>query len=210
MYLKDHKKKIIVHSIDELSLNLEKGDRLGIKGHNGSGKTTLLRILDSTYTPTSGSVKINGDICSLTDYNLGLDKELTGLENIQLSLKISGIKSNKQIIDEIIEFSELREYINLPVNTYSSGMILRLSFSIASIQKNKILILDEWISTGDHKFKKKISKKLQDMIKHSKALVIASHNDDILNKVCNKIIIMNKGRIEKTYKKNKSGIWVNL
>lgn len=209
VFKKDHKEKIVVHSLDKINLDIGYGDRLGIKGHNGSGKTTLLRVLDSTYAPSKGSAIFNADICSLTDYNLGLDRELTGLENILLSLKINGIDPQKKIIDEIIDFSELREYINLPVNTYSSGMILRLSFSIASVQKNKILILDEWISTGDQRFRTKISKKLQTMIKQSKALVIASHNEEILKKVCNRIIELKKGNIVKSLYK-KSGRWITV
>ena len=205
---KKDKNKLSVKSLDNISLNLSEGDKVGIVGHNGSGKTTLLRLIDKTYYPTSGTIDVKSSVCSLTDINLGLDDELTGLENIYLLLKLYEIKATKSIVNDIIKFSELYEFIHLPVNKYSSGMKLRLSFSIACFNRKNIIIMDEWISTGDQNFERKITKKLKDMIKKTQLLIIASHNQIFLKKLCNKIIYLNSGKVSKILKKIKN-TWVD-
>jgi lipopolysaccharide transport system ATP-binding protein len=175
------------------------GDRLGIVGHNGSGKSTLLRLLSGIYEPSTGSIERSGSIASLVDISLGINGENTGRENIFLRGKLMGL-SKKEIdakIDEIIDFSELGDYINLPVRIYSSGMLLRLAFSVSTSITADILIMDEWLSVGDGAFADRASARLSGLVDESEILIIASHDRDLIEKTCNKVVWLEHGHIKK-------------
>ena len=187
----------IVRALDDLTFDIRPGDRIGLVGHNGSGKTTLLRVLAGIYHPVSGTLDVSGKIASLLDVSMGLDPDATGFENIYLRSIIEGLtpKQAKSKIDEIADFSELEAYLNLPVRTYSSGMILRLAFSISTSVDADILIMDEWLSVGDANFNAKAAKRLDDLVDKASILVLASQDPTLIARVCNKCFHMEHGKI---------------
>jgi lipopolysaccharide transport system ATP-binding protein len=190
---------ISIEALKNLDLEISAGDRLGIMGHNGSGKSTLLRLLSGIYEPSSGKIERSGSIASLVDISLGINAESTGRENIFLRGKLMGL-SKKEIdekIDEIIEFSELGDYINLPVRIYSSGMLLRLAFSVSTSITADILIMDEWLSVGDGAFAERASNRLRELVDSSEILVIASHTRSLIEESCNKVVWLEHGVIKK-------------
>lgn len=190
---------ISIEALKNLDLEIVSGDRVGIIGHNGSGKSTLLRLLSGIYEPSSGEIERNGSISSLVDISLGINPESTGRENIFLRGKLMGL-SRKEIdekIDEIIEFSELGDYINLPVRIYSSGMLLRLAFSVSTSITADILIMDEWLSVGDGSFAERASKRLRELVDNSEILVVASHTRSLIEETCNKVVWLEHGVIKK-------------
>ena len=188
---------IIVKILKNLNFELKNGDKLGIIGRNGAGKTTLLRALTGVYPPTKGKAIIHGNVASLIDISLGIDHEATGRENIFLRGALLGIMKEemKEIIDEIIEFSELNEFIDMPVRTYSSGMHLRLAFSVSTVIKPEVLIMDEWLSVGDENFKNKADARLAKLVNSTDVLVIASHSSELIKKNCNRVIWLENGKI---------------
>jgi len=193
----DQQGRVLVRALENLTFTLQDGDRVGIVGHNGAGKSTLLRLLSGVYFPSGGSVKINGEIGSLIDISLGIDHEATGRENIYirgglLGLSKAVINSN---IDEIIEFSELGGFADMPVRTYSSGMHLRLAFAVSTIVHPEILLMDEWLSVGDEGFKQKAKIRMHELVHKTSILVIASHSKEQLLQVCNRIIWLEHGKI---------------
>ena len=178
------------HALKKISFNLNDGDRLGVLGSNGSGKTTLLKVLAGDIFPTSGAVTISGKVLSIIQLADGIKMDMTGLENIILRYKLYNY-SDKEIEilkKKAIEFAELDKFINQPVNTYSSGMILRLAFGIIINMEPDILILDEWILTGDPSFSEKFNQKLEEHVEKSKILIFATHNEDLLDKYTNRKI----------------------
>ena len=178
------------HVLKKISFNLNDGDRLGVLGSNGSGKTTLLKVLAGDIFPTSGAVTISGKVLSIIQLADGIKMDMTGLENIILRYKLYNY-SDKEIEilkKKAIEFAELDKFINQPVNTYSSGMILRLAFGIIINMEPDILILDEWILTGDPSFSEKFNQKLEEHVEKSKILIFATHNEDLLDKYTNRKI----------------------
>jgi lipopolysaccharide transport system ATP-binding protein len=188
-----------IEALKDIDLQIVAGDRIGIVGHNGSGKSTLLRLLSGVYEPSSGKITRSGSVSSLVDISLGINGENTGRENIYLRGKLMGL-SKKEIeekIDEIIEFSELGDYINLPVRIYSSGMLLRLAFSVSTSITADILIMDEWLSVGDGAFAERSSQRLRNLVDESEILVIASHTRELLEETCNKIVWLEHGLIRK-------------
>lgn len=187
-----------VEALKNINLEIKEGERVALVGHNGSGKTTLLRVLAGVYPPTTGNLTINGKITSLLDSKLGMDNELTGIENIKTRGIFLGMTSQqiKTKTEEIIEFSELGDFINLPVRTYSSGMILRLAFSITTCITPEILIMDEWLSVGDKKFKKKAEKRLNDFVESAGILIFATHDGDLAKKICNKQLNLFHGTLK--------------
>ncbi|MBT0726870.1 ABC transporter ATP-binding protein [Rosenbergiella australiborealis] len=187
----------MVTALDDISFSLQDGDRLALLGHNGSGKTTLLRALAGVYSPVSGTLKTSGKISSLLDATLGMEPELTGIENIKLRSLLLGIPPQQlpSLIDDVIAFSELEEFIYLPVRTYSSGMILRLAFAICTARAPEILLMDEWISVGDAAFKDKAEKRLQSFIDKAAILVIATHDPHLANRVSNQQLHLEQGKI---------------
>ena len=190
----------VIRSLENISFEIHEGDRVGLIGHNGSGKSTLLRALSNVYVPTSGYSEIEGEIGSLVDIGLGIDGEATGRENIFIRGALLGLRKKdiEKHFDEIVEFSELGEFINMPVRTYSSGMHLRLAFSVATIIRPEILLMDEWLSVGDASFTLKAEERLNEMVESSRILVIASHSRDLIERTCNRVFWLEHGRIKLT------------
>lgn len=191
-------KFVEVVALNSINLNLNDGDRVALMGHNGSGKTTLLRTVAGVYRPTSGSVCVKGEITSLLDMLLGVELDATGYENIYLRSLFLGIRHEQiePLINNIIDFSELGRYIHMPVRTYSSGMTLRLAFSICTAIQPEILLMDEWISVGDKSFLEKSRHRINQLLDSTKILILATHDDQLAKKFCNKIIKMEKGEIK--------------
>ena len=188
-------KGTVIRSLDKVSFELNPGDRVGLIGHNGAGKSTLLRTIGKVYEPTSGRADIQGELGSLVDISLGINKEATGRENIYIRGALLGL-TQKQIqehFDEIVEFSELGDFIDMPVRTYSSGMHLRLAFSVATIIRPEILLMDEWLSVGDESFTEKASKRMMDLVESSEILVIASHSRRLIEHTCNRVLWFEHG-----------------
>lgn len=187
----------VIRSLDDVSFEIHEGERVGIVGHNGAGKSTLLRALSNVYAPTAGRAEIVGEIGSLVDIGLGIDGEATGRENIYIRGALLGLKRKEieERFDEIVKFSELGEFINMPVRTYSSGMHLRLAFAVATIIRPEILIMDEWLSVGDAAFNEKAEQRLSNLVQSSRILVIASHSKELIKKICNRAIWFEHGKI---------------
>lgn len=187
-----------IRALDNVSFEFKEGDRVGIQGHNGAGKSTLLRVLSGCYEPTEGTLLTQGRIASLLDISVGFDGEWTGYENIFLRGLLMGL-TPKQIrakMEEIADFSELGEYMNMPLRTYSSGMVVRLAFSISTNVDADILLMDEWLGVGDASFMEKAEKRLNDIVNKTPILVLASHSKDLLQKVCSKQFRLNHGKLE--------------
>lgn len=193
-----YKKNSQINALRDMSFEIKKGDKIGLYGHNGSGKTTLLRVLAGIYTPTSGSIEIKGKIHSLLDITSGMEPEASGIDNIILRSLTMGIEREEidSKLDQIIEFSELGEYINFPMKIYSSGMKMRLAFAVSTAYLSDVLLLDEWLSVGDKNFSEKAESKLKSLTDSVGALVLASQSFDLLEKHCNKIFELNSGVIK--------------
>ena len=187
----------VVQALSNINLELKSGDRLGLVGHNGAGKSTLLRALAGVYEPSSGEFVREGSVSSLIDPALGIEHDATGIENIMLRGLVMGL-SKKQIdalTPEICEFSGLGEYVNMPVRTYSTGMLMRLAFSISTSVQADILLMDEWLSVGDAEFTEKAEQRMKDVVAKSGILVLASHSPALIAKECNRVIHLEHGRI---------------
>jgi lipopolysaccharide transport system ATP-binding protein len=186
-----------VRSLDHLSFDIRAGERIGLVGHNGSGKTTLLRTLCGVYAPTFGHLTVSGRVVSLLDINLGMDPDGTGYENIMMRGIVMGL-TPKQItarIDDIAEFTDLGEYLGMPIRSYSTGMQMRLAFAVSTSVDADILLMDEWLSVGDAEFQEKAAKRLAAMVDRTPILVVATHSMDLVKKVCTRMIRLEHGRI---------------
>jgi ABC-type polysaccharide/polyol phosphate transport system ATPase subunit len=183
-----------VTALDGISFSLQAGDRLGLVGPNGAGKTTLLKVLYGIYEPTRGTVAMEGRVDALFNISLGFRREATGRRNIELRGLINGW--NKDEIDarmeEIIEFSELGDFIDMPFKSYSQGMAARLAFSIATSFKPEILLMDEWIGAGDPSFQEKARKRMAEMAERAGIIVLASHYQPLIERTCNKVLQLEK------------------
>ncbi len=188
----------VVRGLNNINIQINVGDKIGILGPNGSGKTTLLKLLAGIYTPTSGKVEIKGKICSMIDLGFGFHNDATGFENILLSKVMHGesIDNVKEIYDSVEEFSGLGEYLDLPFRTYSSGMKSRLALSSALSNVPDILLIDEFFSTGDINFTEKSKNKIKEIIDRSSIMLFASHDLSLINKICSKAIYMKNGSIQ--------------
>jgi len=189
---------VIVRGLQNLNLKIEAGERVGLIGHNGAGKTTLLRVLSGIYAPTQGEAIINGECVSLINIGLGIDPEATGRENIKLRSAMIGYtpKQARNMVDEIIEFSGLGSFIDMPFRTYSSGMQLRLAFAVSTSIRPQILILDEWLSTGDEEFRHRAEKRMAEVVDSTDILILASHSRQLLEGSCNRLIWMEQGKLK--------------
>lgn len=189
--------RVNVRALDSLSFTFKNGDRVGLLGHNGAGKSTLLRLLSGVYEPSSGHAQIKGEIGSLIDIGFGIDGEATGRENIYLRGALLGL-TRPQIqgkLEEIITFSELGDFIDMPVRTYSAGMHLRLAFAVSTVIRPEILLMDEWLSVGDESFKGRAEKRLTELVASTNILVIASHSRELVCHTCNRVIWLEHGKI---------------
>ena len=189
------KRWVIVKALTDISVSLQQGDRLGLLGLNGSGKTTLLRVMSGIVAPSKGNVSVFGRISPLLSIQLGLDNQATGVENVYIRAAFLGISERevRENLQQIADFSELGEYLDLPLNTYSSGMRLRLAFAIATAFQPDVLIMDEWLSAGDETFQRKAQVRLEQLIDESGVFVFASQNRTQIRRFCNKALVLYRG-----------------
>jgi lipopolysaccharide transport system ATP-binding protein len=188
---------VVVKSLSNINLDLEHGDRIALLGHNGAGKTTLLRVLAGAYEPTRGTVQRTGRVAALFDLMLGMDPEASGDENITIRAMLMGL-SRGQIAKKrraIEEFTELGDYLQMPIRTYSSGMLLRLGFGISTSIEPEILLMDEWLAAGDAAFIAKAQARLEELIGNTGILVLASHSMGLVRRICNKAVWLQKGSV---------------
>lgn len=184
-------------ALKDISFTVEKGDRVGVLGFNGAGKSTLLKVIAGVLKPTEGSVKVSGVIAPMLELGAGFDLNYSGKENVFLYGATMGYsrKFIEEKYDEIVEFSELGDFINVPVKNYSSGMRARLGFAIATAVEPEILILDEVLSVGDAKFRKKSEAKIRSMFDKGITVLFVSHSVEQVMNICNKAIILDHGKL---------------
>jgi lipopolysaccharide transport system ATP-binding protein len=189
--------RLSVRALDQISLDLKKGDRLILMGGNGSGKTTLLKVLAGIYEPSHGSINTQGKIVSLIDIMLGMDMAATGYENIRMRGILLGFSLSqiKILEDDIAEFTGLGDFLNMPISAYSSGMHMRLGFAVSTALEADIIIMDEWLSVGDEDFKKKADQRLKNFIAKDSILVVATHSYELANELATRIIKLDSGKI---------------
>jgi ABC-2 type transport system ATP-binding protein len=188
---------VSVSALKNISFEARHGDRFALVGNNGSGKSTLLRVLSAVYPPTRGSVEVEGRISALFDATLGMSMDATGWENIGLCGRLWGLTRSQveDSIPDIVDFTELGDYLNVPVRTYSTGMMLRLAFAIATVRAPDVMLIDEVIGVGDANFFQKAFARLQGVVERSSILFVASHADGILRVLCNKAIWLQSGTL---------------
>lgn len=188
---------VVVEALKNINLHLREGDRVGLVGHNGAGKSTLLRLLSGIYEPTRGSATVRGRIAPVFDLGVGMDPEISGYENIIIRGLFLGQTraAMRKRIDDIAEFSELGEYLNMPLRTYSTGMRVRLALGVVTSIEPEILLLDEGIGAVDAAFMAKARKRLQELVQRSGILVFASHSNDFLAQLCNTALWIDHGEI---------------
>lgn len=186
------------NALDNVNLEIKKGEVVGFLGLNGAGKSTLLKIISGVQKPTSGSIKVKGKVSPLLELGAGFDNELTGRENIYLNGLILGYdkKFIKENTEKIIEFSEIGDFIDTPVKNYSSGMRARLGFSIATVKTPEILIVDEVLSVGDGRFKAKSEAKMLDLIGSDATVLFVSHSIAQIKRLCTRVVWLDKGNIK--------------
>ena len=196
--LKKKIKKEKFVALEDINITIKKGEIVGLLGLNGAGKSTLLKVISGIIKPTSGEVKLNGKMAPLIELGAGFDPELTGRENIFLNGSLLGFskKELKDKIEDIIDFSELKEFIDIPLKNYSSGMYARLGFSIATIYEPEILIIDEVLSVGDFHFQEKSLNKIMEMIEKGTTVLFVSHDIEQVEKLCKKAIWLEKGKVK--------------
>lgn len=186
------------NALTDISFSVNKGDILGIIGYNGAGKSTMLKVISGIMKPTNGSIKVDGVISPLIELGSGFDMELTARENIFLNGYILGYSKKfiKEHFNEIVEFSELSEFLDVPVKNFSSGMVARLGFAIATIVKPEILIVDEILSVGDFKFQEKSEKKIKEMLLSDTTVILVSHDIAQIEEICTKVLWLEHGRVK--------------
>jgi lipopolysaccharide transport system ATP-binding protein len=187
----------VVSALSNVSLDIREGDRVGIMGHNGAGKTSLLQMIAGIYEPTSGEIRIQGKISSFINLGLGMDPEATGMENILLCGLMFGLDFDeiKRLTPAIGAFSGLGDFLEMPVRTYSSGMRMRLVFSIVTSVHAEIMVMDEWLSVGDADFVVHAKQRLLELVDSASILVLASHSEDTIQNLCNVIVRLEHGEV---------------
>lgn len=198
--IKQRIKKNKFIALENINLSIEEGEVVGLLGLNGAGKSTLLKVISGIVRPTKGMIKLNGKMAPLIELGAGFDIELTGRENIYLNGSLLGFskKELREKIEKIIEFSELGDFIDIPLKNYSSGMYARLGFSIATIYEPDILIIDEVLSVGDFRFQEKSMNKVKEMIEKGITVLFVSHDIEQIKKICKRAIWLEKGKILKS------------
>lgn len=189
----------VVQALENVSLELKDGDRLGIIGANGSGKSTLLRTMAGIYRPSEGKVDSKGRVVAIIEHDVGLEPLATGLENIEARAALMGVPRSDRptYAARVRETCELGDYLSMPVHTYSSGMMMRLNFALSISIEPDILVLDEWLSVADAAFHNKAEKLMQELIARSRILVIASHNIEVVSRLCNRGVLLEGGSMTK-------------
>jgi len=187
----------VIHALRNVHLDINEGERVALIGRNGAGKTTLLRVLAGAYEPMSGEINREGSVTALTNLTLGMDLDATGYDNIHIRAVQLGLREHDEALlrASVENFTELGEYLSLPVRTYSSGMLLRLAFAVSVHQSPEILLMDEMISAGDSHFMEKAQERLSKVMDAAKILVLASHQEDILRKFCNRGVLLQSGEV---------------
>ena len=195
---RDSGNRLCVRALEDVSLRLRHGDRVGLVGRNGAGKTTLLRVLAGAYEPIHGLVQRRGRIASLLNVSLGIDPEATGYENIMTRGMFLGLMPGqvRERMDEIAEFSELGDYLAMPMHTYSTGMRLRLAFAVCTSFEPEILLMDEWLSVGDRSFVEKAKRRLEGFVERAGILVLASQNAALLGRICTTGVVLDAGQVK--------------
>lgn len=193
------KKKDYFWALKDIDFRINKGDVVGIIGANGAGKSTLLKVVSGVYKPTTGTVEVNGKISPMIELGAGFDPELTARENIYLNGAILGYSKEflEQKFDDIVEFSELKDFLDVPIKNFSSGMVAKLAFSISTIVDPEVLIVDEILSVGDIKFQEKSKNKMMSMIEGGTTVLYVSHSIDSIKELCSKVIWLDHGKIVK-------------
>lgn len=193
------KKKDYFWALKDIDFRINKGDVVGIIGANGAGKSTLLKVVSGVYKPTTGTVEVNGKISPMIELGAGFDGELTARENIYLNGAILGYSKEflEEKFEEIVEFSELREFLDVPIKNFSSGMVAKLAFSISTIVDPEVLIVDEILAVGDIKFQEKSKNKMMSMIEGGTTVLYVSHSTESIKQLCNKVIWLDHGKIVK-------------
>jgi ABC-2 type transport system ATP-binding protein len=194
---RDRKNRVVVRALNNVSLSLRDDDRIGLIGRNGAGKSTLLRVLAGIYPPTRGHVTINGRISALFSLTSMIDPEMTGFENIEYASILLGItpSGRKAFVQEIQDFTELGEFLTMPVRTYSSGMQVRLSFGLLTAQAPEILLLDEAVGAGDAHFVDKAMERTHSLFARTNIVMMASHSESLIRQMCNKVLWLDHGSI---------------
>ena len=193
----DTRHRVTIQAVDDVTLDIEHGDRLGLVGHNGAGKSTLLRVMAGIYEPTRGRIDIQGKVAPIFDLGIGMDPEASAYENIEfrglyLGLSRAEIRAKAE---EIAEFTELGSFLDMPIRTYSAGMHARLAFAISTCIEPEILLLDELIGAGDAAFLEKAKRRIQEFIARAGILVLASHSEAMIRETCNKAVLLEHGRV---------------
>lgn len=185
-------------ALQDISFKIESGDTFGIIGLNGSGKSTLLKVISGILKPTTGSVKVTGTIAPLIELGAGFDPDLTARENIFLNGSVLGFSREfmREKFDEIIEFSELQDFVNVPIKNFSSGMVARIGFSVATIVKPDILICDEILAVGDYKFQEKCEQRIKDLMSGGTTVILVSHSIQQVERICNHILWLEHGKMK--------------
>ncbi|MCP3799697.1 ABC transporter ATP-binding protein [Allokutzneria sp. A3M-2-11 16] len=188
----------VIEALRDINLSIQHGDRIGLVGHNGAGKSTLLRLLSGIYEPTRGDARIIGRVAPVFDLGVGMDPEISGYENIMIRGLFLGMSRREMLkrVNDIAEFSELGNYLSMPLRTYSTGMRVRLALGVVTSIDPEILLLDEGIGAVDAEFMEKARDRLKDLVKRSGLLVFASHSDELLMELCNSVIWMDRGQIK--------------
>ncbi len=196
--LHDINQHVVVRSLSDVSLSIKDGDRIALIGHNGSGKSTMLRLLAKIYEPNHGQIKIEGRISAMLDLIQGLEPESSGRDNIFMRGIVLGLsrKEIKRQTNEIAELTGLGDFLNMPVRTYSSGMLARLAFAILTSVEPEILLIDEVFGTGDTAFIKKAQERMSSLLTQSNIVVMASHSEDIIRQFCNRALVLEGGCVK--------------